>query len=328
MDPLSDVLALLDVRAALPSRFEATGRWALRFEPYQHLKVGAVLEGHCWISSEGSDPVHLRAGECYLLASGRSFTSASDLDTEPADGMAVFARSWPDTVYHTGAPTGRDDPGRTVLVGGAVMFDDTTSMLLLDNLPSCVRIAADSHRATVLRPTLELLGAETSADSPGSATMREQLTTVLFVQALRTLLYSDAWADGRPTGWLGALGDQHVGAALTVIHREPSRRWTVADLAAEAGMSRSGFALRFRTQVGLTPLDYLARWRVRSAARALRSTDRTVASIAAEFGYASEGAFSSAFKRVTGQAPTEHRRAPEGMPVSRGAGPRWSIRPA
>jgi AraC-like DNA-binding protein len=153
---------------------------------------------------------------------------------------------------------------------------------------------------------LELLAAESSSDAPGSATMREQLTRILFVQALRTLLMSGDEPGGLP-GWLGALADEHIGAALALIHRRPGQRWTVAELASAAGMSRSTFALRFKTQVGLSPLDYLARWRIRSAARALRSGERTVGSVAAEFGYGSESAFSNAFKRMTGHSPARHR---------------------
>jgi AraC-like DNA-binding protein len=171
-----------------------------------------------------------------------------------------------------------------------------------------VRIAADSHRARVLQPILQLLGDETSGDSPGSAAMRVQLTQILFVQALRTLLIPGNQGGGRVSGWLGALGDDCIGGALALIHREPARRWTVAELATEVGLSRSSFAQRFRELVGLPPVDYLVRWRIQSAARILRSSDRTVASVAAQFGYTSESAFSNAFKRVTGQSPARHRR--------------------
>jgi AraC-like DNA-binding protein len=303
VDPLSEVLTLLGVHVAEPSRLEAGGNWSLQFQGYQHIKVGAVLAGECWITSEGSDPLFLQQGDCYLLASGRPFGAASDLQTRPVDGHAVFARVWPDTVRHNVAD---DDPDRTVIVGGAVHFDDTTATLLLDHLPDTVPIAADSYTARVLRPTLELLGEETSSDAPGSADMREQLTRILFVQALRTLLASQT----QPTGWLAALTDAGIGTALASIHREPARRWTVAELASAVGMSRSSFALRFKTLVGLSPLDYLARWRIRSAGRALRSTDRTVSSVATEFGYGSESAFSTAFKRLTGHTPAQYRRLP------------------
>lgn len=281
----------------------AGGHWALRFAPGEggaDVKVGVLLAGECWITAEGAEPVHLATGDCYMLLSGRPYMVASDLETEPVNGYPVFAPVWSGTVYYNTSPT---EPGRTILVGGAVHFGDTTAALLLESLPPIARIAPDSHRAQVLRPTLQMLADETAIDSPGSMTMREQLTLILFVQMLRTLLLS-----GTPTGWLGALNDPSIGAALTLIHKEPARRWTVADLAAAANMSPSAFAQRFRNLIGLPPLDYLARWRMQSAVRVLRTTDRTVASIAAGFGYASESAFSNAFKRVTGRSPSHFRR--------------------
>lgn len=303
MDPLSEVLAMLDVRTAQPTRLEAGGRWALRFPGNQPLKLGAVLAGQCWLTAEGGEPIQLRAGDCYLLSSGRPYQVGSDLETEPADAQALFPRCFPGNYYNTS----RDDPSRCIVLSAGVSLDDTSGALLLHSLPPCVRIAADSHRAQVLQPILQLLGDETSVESPGSAAMTAQLTQILFVQALRTLLLSYDQPGARVPGWLGALGDESIGNALALIHRQPARRWTVAELGTAVGMSRSAFAQRFRTLVGLPPMDYLVRWRVHSAARTLRFSDRTVASVAAEFGYTSESSFSNTFKRVTGHPPARHR---------------------
>ena len=194
-----------------------------------------------------------------------------------------------------------DDPARAILISGSLSFDDTAAALLLDSLPPVARIAAGSYQATVVGPTLMLLGDETATDVAGSATMRKHLTHILLVQVLRTLLTPGASASGAAPGWLGALSDHQVGTALTLLHSQPARRWTVADLATAVSMSRSSFAMRFRTLVGLPPLDYLVRWRMQIAARALRVTDRTVAAIGS--------AFSNAFKRVLGQSPSRYRRA-------------------
>ncbi|HEY0815837.1 MAG TPA: AraC family transcriptional regulator, partial [Pseudonocardia sp.] len=95
--------------------------------------------------------------------------------------------------------------------------------------------------------------------------------------------------------------------ALELIHRHPDRPWTVADLAATASMSRTAFAVNFKTTVGMSPLDYVMRWRVRSASRTLRSTDHTVAAVAGQFGFASESSFIRTFKRVTGLSPARYR---------------------
>ena len=322
MDPLSEVLAMLDVRTAQPARLEAGGRWALRFPGNQPLKLGALLAGQCWVTAEGAEPIQLHAGDCYLLSSGRPYQLGSDLETEPADAHALFTQCFPGNYYNPS----RDDPGRCIVLSAGVSLDDTGGALLLHGLPPCVRIAADSHRAHVLKPILQLLGDETSSPSPGSAAMTAQLTQILFVQALRTLLPSYDQPECRVSGWLGALGDDCIGNALALIHKEPARRWTVAELGTAVGMSRSAFAARFRALVGLSPMDYLVRWRVHSAARILRSSDRTVASVAAEFGYTSESSFSNTFKRVTGHAPARHRHLTPGTGVRPEAGELADVR--
>jgi AraC-like DNA-binding protein len=320
MDPLSQVLELLDLRAASPSRLEAGGRWALSFPGHQHLKIGAVVAGECWLRPEHAAPLHLAAGDCYLLASSHPFTAASDeLATSPVPSSTVLPSPWPTPAYYQ---TSSDDPGRTILISGSLSFNDTAAALLLDRLPPVSRIAAGTAQAPVVAPALRLLAEETAGDAPGSAIMCKELTCILFIQVLRALLEagdpaSEAGEAGEAGeaagpaahGWLAALGDQQIGAALTLIHQDPVRRWTVADLAAAVSMSRSSFALRFRALVGLPPLDYLVRWRIQLAARTLQTTDRTVAAIGADLGYTSESAFSNAFKRVRGQPPSRYRQA-------------------
>lgn len=245
MDPISDVLTLLNIRGAFSSRFEACGPWALRFRSYRYVKIGAIVSGACWLTIDGEPPLRLSSGDCYLLASDRPYEVAGDLDIEPEDGHAVYRRfSGARTVrYGTAAP----DAERTVIVGGSITLDEMTSALLLDCLPPVVRIPADSPPAQSLRPVLEMLSDETATEPLGAAVMIEHLTQILFVQALRAHLAGEETVPG----WLGALNDPQIGAALTLMHQRATNRWTVAGLAAEVGMSRSSFALRFKTLVGL-----------------------------------------------------------------------------
>src|SRR5476649_644596 len=104
----------------------------------------------------------------------------------------------------------------------------------------------------------------------------------------------------------GRLGVPTV-AGVNLLHAEPNRRWTLPELAGEVAMSRSAFALRFKTLVGISPLDYLLRWRMRLAGRALATSKASVSLIGMAYGYESESAFSSAFKRVRGRPPREYR---------------------
>jgi AraC-like DNA-binding protein len=297
MDPLSDVLAAMDLRAASPSRLEAAGPWSLAFDGHRHLKIGTVLAGACILIPAGGSPLPLTAGDCYLLSAGHPYVVTSDAALEPVASRIALPGPWLGTARY-----GRPDGEPTIVVSGSLTYD-AVAALVFDSLPPGLRIAADGAHATGLRPILELLGRETAGDDVGAEVMRTQLTRILFIQALRTLR-----AEGDLPGWLGALGDPRIGAALSLLHERPAHDWTVAELGAAVRMSRSSFAERFHTMVGRPPLDYLLRWRIQKAAHILRTTSRTVAAIGGEVGYASEGAFSNAFKRVTGRPPAHYRR--------------------
>ena len=148
--------------------------------------------------------------------------------------------------------------------------------------------------------------------------MTDHLVHILLVQALRTYVA----VEDHPRGWLGALVDAKIGAALALMHRHGARQWTVADLATAVGMSRSSFALRFKTIVGQAPLDYWLQWRMHRAGHILRNGNRTVSSVAFAYGYESESSFGRAFKRVLGCAPTSYRKSDRTRPIdtSRGQG--------
>lgn len=112
----------------------------------------------------------------------------------------------------------------------------------------------------------------------------------------------------RELGWLAALRDRGMGHSLELIHEQPAHPWTVDELARRAAMSRSAFAARFGQLLGEAPAQYLTRWRLQLASLRLRDGDESMAAIASAIGYASEAAFSRAFKRELGQPPVHHRR--------------------
>ncbi|GAA4577213.1 AraC family transcriptional regulator [Planotetraspora kaengkrachanensis] len=304
MDALSHVLSLLNVESAAPSRFEVGGPWALRFPGgYRHAKFGVVLTGSCWISPQDAEPAQLRQGDCWMVTSGGPYVMSSDLATRAVDAVPVFlAAESLDCVRYGDADVD------TVLVGGALTFDDGNARLLLDVLPPLVHVPASSDQAEALHMAMRLLNQETAAPSLGSAFMTDRIVHMVFVQALRTYAATMAADGGSPGGWLSALLDPQIGGALRLMHEDAARKWTVGDLATSVGMSRSTFAEKFKTAVGATPLDYLMRWRMHAAGRELRDTDRTVHAIAGNWGYGSESSFSNAFKRVMGASPRTYRR--------------------
>lgn len=126
--------------------------------------------------------------------------------------------------------------------------------------------------------------------------------------------------DSSASGWLAGLGDPHIARALTCIHRQPDRDWTVTALSQAAELSRSLFAKRFLERVGQTPKRYLRDWRLHLAGEALASGHVTVAALTQKLGYRSEAAFRTAFRHATGQSPREFRRraAAECLPIVAG----------
>lgn len=286
--------------------FRAGGPWAIRFPAPKSIKFFAVVRGHCWASVEGEpEPVCFGAGDVGLLTAERAFVLSSDLGLEPLDAMSVFSG------------TGRSmavlgDGSDFEHVGGHVRLDPTSGRLLADVLPPWIHIQAASQEATVFRWLLDRLVEERSTEQPGSLLAAEQIAQLLFIQVLRARLKVP---EMMPVGWLRALGDPRIAPAMRLMHGEPSRAWHLDELARACAMSRTTFALQFRTVVGSTPLAYLGRWRMHLAVRALRDETTPVALVGQSLGYTSESAFSNAFKRAMGRSPRAHRTHADTAPT-------------
>jgi transcriptional regulator GlxA family with amidase domain len=126
----------------------------------------------------------------------------------------------------------------------------------------------------------------------------------MLIEVLRAHLTT---APGMDHGWLAALNDPILAAAMALMHGSPGRKWTVAELAAGAAVSRSLLDERFRQVLGRSPIRYLTEWRMHLAQELLTTTDTSVLAIARRVGYDSEEAFSRAFKRAQGLSPSHWR---------------------
>lgn len=298
-DPLSDILALLEARGMLTVRMVTGGAWSLAFQPFEGIKFNALARGHCWLIVQDEAPVRIDAGDCFLLMGGRPFVIASDPSLTPVPAAPIFAASAEHACTHFGS--GED----VYFIGGRLDIDQADAALLLDALPSTLVMHARSDTAGIIRWLLQRLVVELEGTLPGQTMAGTSLLQLMFVEVLRAYAQSEG---AQSLGWLAALGDQRIGQALQAIHGQPDGEWTLMGLAAQAGMSRSSFAQKFKDMVGVAPLEYLLNWRMRLAAKRLRTGTAPVGSIALSLGYESESGFSSAFKRVMGVPPLHYRQ--------------------
>jgi AraC-like DNA-binding protein len=305
LDPISDICSWLDVEDVEAGQLQMEGSWAIRVPAGRGVTFCASLKGSYWLSVDGVDaPVRMEEGDCCLIADGRSHRVGSDPPTEATDDHVAPTQGEILMSGSTGVVSQQASGRTSTLIGARFVFSGAKANPVLDLLPPMIHVRANSESASVLRSMLHVVAGETTAPKLGAAVMTNHLAHILLVQALRAYLAYEE----RPRGWLGALADSKIGAAMALMHRDVARRWSVDDLAATVGMSRSSFALRFRMLIGQAPLDYWLQVRMRRAGQLLRNSSKTVASVAYAWGYESEKSFGKAFKRVMGSPPSSYRK--------------------
>ena len=303
-DPLGETLHMLRLNGSLYCKSELTAPWGIDLPSFDgHMMFHVVTTGHCWLKIDGEEPRLLQQGSLTLLphGDGHSVHSSPDADSEPLFDIPVEQISERYEIMRYGG-----DGDLTHLTCGVVSFDHIAGQQLIKQLPKVLHINAwDDEEGSWLQSTLHFIAREAGELRPGGETVITHLADILIIQAIRSWIDSSPEAD---QGWLAALRDKQVGRALAAIHREPEKDWTVATLASEVGMSRSGFSARFSKLVGEPAKHYLTHWRMQLARAQLIETSDTLSVIADRLGYQSEAAFCRAFKRVFGAPPGSIRR--------------------
>ena len=299
MDPLSDILALVQPQTYSTGGLSAGGDWGVRFPAHGMIKCYSVVRGECWLAVDNiAEPIRLQSGSCFLLPRGWPFS----LSSGPAQPLAAWETLSQQERYNGILPL---TPGEDFLILGSHFRLEGDARFLPDALPPVVLLESEAQRET-LRWAVERLLREMRDPQPGSTLIAQQIACTMLVEALR--LHVAKYVENG-SGWPAALADPRLGAALSAIHREPARAWTLADLAHASGMSRTAFAQLFKQRVGRSPMEYLTHWRMTIAAKRLKNQKESISSIAPAVGYKSESAFSAAFKREWGSSPREHSRA-------------------
>jgi AraC-like DNA-binding protein len=304
-DPLGEALHFLRMNGVFYCRSELTARWGMTLPPMPgYLWFHVVTSGRGWLEADEANGRLLQPGDFALATRGGEHVLRSE-PRVPAPGVLELDRELVSDRYEIlrhgegGAPTS--------MVCGAVRFDHPAARNLVEILPAIIHIEASrSPQTEWMQSTLRLMAAEARELRPGGESVITRLGDILVVQAIRSWIETDPTAR---TGWLGALQDRQVGRAISLIHREPARAWTVASLADEVAMSRSAFAARFTELVGEPVMQYVARWRMHLALSTLKEDGATAGELAERLGYRSEAAFSRAFKRIIGVSPGAVRRS-------------------
>ncbi|MFE7740773.1 AraC family transcriptional regulator [Nocardia sp. NPDC057455] len=300
MDAVSELLSEVRARGAVFRQTIMRPPWALRMASGAPLTLATMLRGQAWIVPDRDEPVVIGVGDIAVVRGDVPYTVADAPATTPS--LVVTGADYcpkAEGIEHT-RTCGTPAEGAAVLLSGAFERRGEISERLLQALPAVLVVPAEDSPY----PSVEMLAEEVAEDRPGQQLVLDRILDLMLVSALRSWFgnpESDAPA------WCRALADPVVGTALRLLHETPARSWTVADLAAEVGLSRAALARRFTALVGEPPMSYLTSWRIALAADLLRETDQTVGTIARKVGYANAFALSVAFKRLRGTRPSDHR---------------------
>ena len=303
MDPLSEVFGSLKIQDAIYRRLEATAPWGFSYlgDTDPRIRFGLVVRGSALLKFKNQRrTISLSGGDLFIsILSDEPFTlvdhprsaivDSSELKKFEVDGVIRFGGGGPLTTF----------------VSGSFGMSTFGAPLISTILPRFLHLRLEQNRSHAFQSVLDLLASETAQPGIASSRLISCLYELLFVYAIRAYASSPA---APPKGWLAAMSDKHLSKAIEAMHAGLARSWSVESLAREARMSRSAFALKFRTVLGQTPLEYLTQWRMYKAGGMIRSNHTSFCEVASAVGYGSESSFSRVFKREMGEAPREYRR--------------------
>jgi AraC-like DNA-binding protein len=307
-DVLTDVLKTLKLRGRVFCSSELSAPWAMSLPTSDYAHFHVVERGGAWLQlADEKQPRPLASGDLIIVPHGRGHVLSDHPKTRPTP-LAQLIKGGQGGCHLMEFGGGG---ALTRMICGSFQFDNEARSPLRSILPPLIHLNhAQNRLGEWLEPTLKMLALEARQPQPGSETLISRLLDIIFVQALRVWIASEPQSSG---GWLGALRDPQIGAALSLMHREPGRAWSVDSLAQAVSMSRSPFAARFSALVGEPPLTYLTRWRMYLASSLLAGERLNVGEVAARIGYQSDAAFSKAFKRHFGYAPLTVKRMQESV---------------
>jgi AraC-like DNA-binding protein len=295
IDPLAEVVTLLQAGAPFSKVVSGAGPWRVRRSEAGRPFYSVILNGSCHLALDGHEPLTLQAGDFVLIPSAYGFTMSSlePVTSEDSDTPPVALLNGE---FRLGI---QSEPPNVRLLVGYCVFGSPDAALLVSLLPQLVHVRGEKRLATLV----QLVGEESRELRPARDVILARLLEVLLIEALRSTARTAA-----SPGLLRGLADGRLAVAIRSMHESPARPWTVAQLAKGAALSRSAFFERFSRAVGVAPMEYLLAWRMALAKNLLRRKEGGLAQVAERVGYSSASTFSVAFTRYVGQPPARYAR--------------------
>ena len=306
-DLLSEALRRVRITGGMQYCFMPSGDWETDatpapYKPHDSIGFHIMAGGTCWLEIEGERTVLVEGdiaafpfGTGHMIGGGqggRLVDPGGDLPPAPWAEVPVLRYG--------------DEERQVRMLCGYIQCEAMDFAPFRDMLPKFIHVrtlgaAGDDWLALTIRQIV------VEVDNPlrGGVSVLERLTEVAFIEVLRRQFLAE---DIPETGWLAAVRDPSLGRCLGLIHAEPRRDWTLAELARASGLSRSALADHFAKCLGMSPIRYLRDWRLYLASVQLKLADRALAAVAHDAGYGTEAAFNRAFARRFGTPPAEWRR--------------------
>ena len=309
LETLSDILSRLQLAGTLYFRTSFTSPWGVAVPAFENVaRFHFAHRGECMVRiSETGETVRVAQGDLVIIPRGAAHDLFCGYTTDPTvlpldRVLEQSGFSGHGVLVHGGT----DDARETQLICGHFALARFARHLIFDRLPSYIHIRDyGSVAGGWLEATLRLIAAETGAGRLGGDLVALKLSEAIFAQALRVYIENE----GPDRIGLAGFADPQISRALDAFHEAPNHDWTIEKLAREAGVSRTGFAVRFSDKMGVTPMQYLTSWRMQVACRSLIEAEMSISEAAHATGYASESALTRVFKKEVGTTPAAFRAA-------------------
>lgn len=303
-DALTEILQGLRLEGLEYGQRPLVGSWGFSFPQKSHAYFHFVSGAACWLQLPSGEWLELSEGDAILLPRGDAHVLARRPDTNAQSHPPFVCRP----LSAERLDTAVDHSGQTsLLFYGSMRFNLDISHPLLRVMPDVLQAKHLLGNEPAALHLLDAMAREMTTRRVGAAGMVARLADVLAAQIIRSWV-EHGCADA--SGWIAAVRHPQIGRVLAAIHGDPERNWTLEDLAEVMGASRSGFAAKFLSLVGETPVRYLAAVRMQLARQWIIHDDARISEVAQRLHYESEASFSRSFKRVLGVPPSTYRTGP------------------